>query len=322
MKAFVISNVLGVFAYDERGVLLGKELFPDDPAEVAHKLIMSERGLIEEEERLISRLEGYLVFLEKPRRGEGYSILNPNPGGEQVRGHLQELLGELGVEEEEYRRRLHAVAIAKAMKELRKAFSKRDRRIIQAINCLEDLDEALNLLMERVREWHALSVPEYEELSAERETLLKKALSAEDEGLQGFAEEVNALLKYRRKLEDGIGREMSEVAPNLTTLAGPLLGAKLITLAKGLDSLAKMPASRIQILGAGRAFFKGKKRPPKHGVIFQHPLVRGSPREHRGRMARSLAAKIAIAARVDAYSGKPVAEELRRSLESRSENIR
>ena len=321
MKAFIALNVLGVFAFDEEGRLIARELFPQDAIETAEKLKRAEKGLVEEEKRLIASLKGYEVVLEKPVDVEGFRSMTPNPAGERLRSAMDELLGELGVDKDSYRRRLHSVALAKAEKDLREAFSRRDRRIIQGVSCLEDLDEALNLLMERVREWHALSVPGYEELTADREELLRKAASGKDEVLKSFAEAVKDLLRYRRRLEDKIGKEMSEVAPNLSALVGPLLGAKLISLAKGLDNLARMPGSRIQILGAGRAFFKGRKKPPKHGAIFQHPMVRGSPPKHRGKIARSLAGKIAIAARVDAYSRRPVAEELKKSLEERLSSI-
>lgn len=319
MKAFIALNVLGVYAFSEEGRLLARELFNLPPGEIARRLRRAGEGLIPEEERLVASplLQGYQVILEKPRRVEGHSTQLPNPGGERLRGSLDEVLEELGMDRGDYRRLLHSVALAMAEEELALAFSREDRRIIQEVSCLEDLDEAINLLMERVREWHALSVPSYGELAAEREKLLRKAASGGDEVLRGFAEAVADLLRYRRKLEERVGRDMEELAPNLTALVGPLLGAKLITLAKGLDGLARMPGSRIQILGAGRAFFKGRKKPPKHGIIYQHPLVRGSPRRYRGRISRSLANKIAIAARVDAHSKKPVAEDLRRMLEER-----
>ncbi|HYC19458.1 MAG TPA: hypothetical protein VEF35_02395, partial [Candidatus Bathyarchaeia archaeon] len=83
--------------------------------------------------------------------------------------------------------------------------------------------------------------------------------------------------------------------------------------ASGLGSLARMPASRIQVMGASKALFKHIKygtKPPKHGVIFQHPLVRGSHPNIRGKIARILAAKIAIAARLDFYSKRAYPELL------------
>ena len=71
--------------------------------------------------------------------------------------------------------------------------------------------------------------------------------------------------------------DMSRITPNTTRIVGPLIGARLVSLAGGLDRLATLPGSTIQILGAEKAFFRFKKdggKPPKHGVIFQHPFLK------------------------------------------------
>jgi nucleolar protein 56 len=78
------------------------------------------------------------------------------------------------------------------------------------------------------------------------------------------------------------------------------------------------------VLGAEDALFahlRGQGPSPKHGVIFVHEYVRGTPRENRGSAARALAGKLTLAARVDHYSGerKP---ELDEQLEARMDRIR
>jgi nucleolar protein 56 len=124
------------------------------------------------------------------------------------------------------------------------------------------------------------------------------------------------------KYTDGL---MGEVAPNIEALAGPTLGARLVSLAGGLSNLAKMPSSTIQVLGAEKALFRSLRtgaRPPKHGVIFQHRFVHDAKRWQRGRIARALAGKLAIAARSDAFSGKYIGDTLREDLEKRVEEIK
>jgi nucleolar protein 56 len=116
----------------------------------------------------------------------------------------------------------------------------------------------------------------------------------------------------------------NEVAPNIRVLAGPLLGARLIALAGSLRNLAKMPASTVQVLGAEKALFRALKtgaRPPKHGILFQHTLVHEAKRWQRGKVARALAGKLAIAARTDAYSSKNLGEDLKADLDRRIEEI-
>jgi nucleolar protein 56 len=103
-----------------------------------------------------------------------------------------------------------------------------------------------------------------------------------------------------------VENEMKVVAPNLTAILGSSVGARILSKAGSLKKLATLPASTIQVLGAEKALFRALKtgtQPPKHGILFQHPIVHAAPRWQRGKMARAVAAKAAIAARVDVYGG-------------------
>jgi nucleolar protein 56 len=136
----------------------------------------------------------------------------------------------------------------------------------------------------------------------------------------------NALQLYdmRQKLEGYMDSTMDEVAPNMKALVGSLLGARLIALTGGLINLAKMPASTVQVLGAEKALFRSLKtgaRPPKHGIIFQHTLIHEGKRWQRGKIARALAGKLAIAARSDAFSGHYIGDGLKASFERRIKEI-
>jgi len=136
-----------------------------------------------------------------------------------------------------------------------------------------------------------------------------------------------ALDLYERKdmLEAYITKIMQEVAPNIQGLVGSLLGARLIGIAGGLDRMAKMPSSTIQVLGAEKALFRSlrtKALPPKHGIIFQFPEIHQSPRWQRGKIARALAGKLAIATRVDAFRGQYLGDDLRKSLHNTINEIK
>jgi len=135
--------------------------------------------------------------------------------------------------------------------------------------------------------------------------------------LQNLAKHYLDIERYREQMSEYIGMLVEESAPNVAYLAGPVLGGKLIDKAGGLRRLAMMSSSTIQILGAEKAMFRALKtnaKPPKHGLLFQHPYVHNAPRRRRGSRARSLAAKIAIAARADEFSGNFIAEELSAQL--------
>ena len=119
-----------------------------------------------------------------------------------------------------------------------------------------------------------------------------------------LADEVIAQSDLRRVLTDHIEAAMETVAPNVKELLTAAVGARIISKAGSLARLARLPASTIQILGAEKALFRALKtgaRPPKHGLLFQHPLIHSAPKWQRGKIARAVASKVAIAARIDYY---------------------
>jgi nucleolar protein 56 len=143
--------------------------------------------------------------------------------------------------------------------------------------------------------------------------------------IRALCQNVTNLYKLRQNLEAYIDTTMEEVAPNTRYLVGALLGARLIAVAGGIMNLAKRPASTIQILGAEKALFRSMKtgtRPPKHGMIFQHTMIHDAKRWQRGKIARALAGKLAIAARADAFGGREIGAELKANLDRRIEEIR
>ena len=249
-------------------------------------------------------------------------------------------------------------------RKLRVAAQKRDMLAAQAIRAIDDIDKTVNLFVSRLREWYSLHFPElndivrehedYVKLVAElghrdnmtKENLMKLGFSEakaeriaqaaresigadlsefDIDAIKSLAMIANNMYKLRRQLTEYIESVMKEVAPNITALVGPLLGARLISLAGGLDRLARMPASTIQVLGAEKALFRALRtggKPPKHGIIFQYPDIHRSPRWQRGKIARALAAKLAIAAKVDAFTGRYIGDKLREDLRRRIEEIK
>ena len=120
------------------------------------------------------------------------------------------------------------------------------------------------------------------------------------------------------ELKERLGEKMKMLAPNLSELVGPLLAAKLISVTGGIENLAKLPSSSIQILGAEKALFRykqGKGTPPKHGIIFRHPAVRSAKAKDRGKISRVLASKISLAAKADSFTGNFMADKLKRDFE-------
>lgn len=116
---------------------------------------------------------------------------------------------------------------------------------------------------------------------------------------------------------------MEIVAPNLTSLIGETIAAKLISHSGSLATLSKYPASTIQILGAEKALFralKQKTKTPKYGLLFNTTFIGRALGKNKGKISRYLANKCAMASRLDNYLVNPTnkfGEKLREQVERR-----
>merc|ERR1712071_115195 len=138
-----------------------------------------------------------------------------------------------------------------------------------------------------------------------------------------FAARVVGLTEYRKELSEYLQMKMKIVAPNLGTLIGDTVAARLISHAGSLTNLAKAPASTVQILGAEKALFRALKtrgNTPKYGLIFHSSFIGRAGAKNKGRISRYLANKCSIATRIDSFSDDPCAiygEKLREQVEER-----
>jgi nucleolar protein 56 len=122
--------------------------------------------------------------------------------------------------------------------------------------------------------------------------------------IKQLAYQVILQTELRRIIADHIEGTMEMIAPNTKELLSPLVGARMIAKAGSLEKFAYLSSSTVQVLGAEKALFRSLKTgssTPKHGILFQHPLIHSAPRWQRGKIARSVASKASIAARIDLY---------------------
>eukprot|EP00612_Vaucheria_litorea_P004522 CAMPEP_0171460198 /NCGR_PEP_ID=MMETSP0945-20130129/5160_1 /TAXON_ID=109269 /ORGANISM="Vaucheria litorea, Strain CCMP2940" /LENGTH=504 /DNA_ID=CAMNT_0011986333 /DNA_START=86 /DNA_END=1597 /DNA_ORIENTATION=- len=138
-----------------------------------------------------------------------------------------------------------------------------------------------------------------------------------------FTQRIVKLTEYRQKLYNYLVDKMGTVAPNLATLIGETVAARLISKAGSLTSLAKCPASTVQILGAEKALFraiKTKSNTPKYGLIYHSTFIGRAGSKNKGRISRSLANKCSLASRIDSFIDEPTTkfgEALRDQMEER-----
>lgn len=141
--------------------------------------------------------------------------------------------------------------------------------------------------------------------------------------IEMFATRVISLADYRKQLAIYLHTKMTDVAPNLCTLIGDQVGARLIAHAGSLTNLAKYPASTVQILGAEKALFralKTKGNTPKYGLLYHSTFIGRAGSKNKGRISRYLANKCSIASRIDCFTEVPThvfGEKLRQQVEDR-----
>src|SRR3989338_2996508 len=240
-----------------------------------------------------------------------------------------------------------------------------DTMIVQAIALLDDLDKELNNYAMRCREWYGWHFPELSKLIADHQTFARVVrlmgdrfsatkvdlssvlpedlveevrnvakvsmgtdIAEEDiQNVISLCDQVIALGEYREQLYDYLKNRMQAIAPNLTTLVGERVGARLIAKAGSLMNLAKCPASTVQILGAEKALFralKTKHNTPKYGLIYHASLVGQASAKNKGKMSRMLSAKAVLSVRLDALGGDDapsIAVDARAKLENRSRQM-
>ena len=330
MQCYITYSIKGFLAFNSENELICKKLFPEDKiinrlAEIAEKQIVAEElEIIEEVSKDYDE-----IFIESKKRESDYScekikIQTPNKGGEYLRSNYDKF----GLDNEEITEIYQRLAIYKIKKES----ASEDKHLIQAINSIDEIDETISKLIERIREWYALYFPEMDVIK-NNETYIKlisqnktkenimeakpdafpsNVLDLEDdinpldlEIMNKYANSIFEFQKTRKEIEEYIDAKMEDIAPNLRLLVGSSLGAKLISHAGGLKRLATYPSSTVQIMGAEKALFRHLKsgdRPPKYGLIYQHPQVRGAKWWNRGKIARMLAGKISLAVRRDVFT--------------------
>jgi nucleolar protein 56 len=328
----LVTKWFGVFVADEKNAkVIRQVLFEKDPKAIAEKLARIQKGeILPEEESLAQKrmrmAEPRLSRLGKPEVFDSAFIKAENYGfSPQL---MQKVMVELG-----------KIRTREPLPP--------DRFIVQAVRALDDTIEMINLMSERLHEWYGLHFPELADYANEERYVRLIAEKGAREGIldaldlhiesvgseleekdlavvQGFATSLLQLYDEKKRLEEYIADRMEEAAPNLTSVVGASLGARLISIAGGLKRLSQMPAGTVQLLGAEKALFahlRQGKRPPKHGVIFQHPTIHRAPYWQRGKISRTMGAKLSIASKVDYFKGEFVGDQLNEDLAKRVEEI-
>jgi len=344
---FLAAGIPGVFALDSDKDIVECSTFPKDADKILDKLESLEEGeVVEELEELLESLKTENIVTDLPLDPEGFSVEvhDETSANEYIKNNLRKISKKSGFVENdsEFNEVIRDVQILRTRDKIKSSVEK-DKVVAQAVSALQDLRRVSNELSERLQEWYGIYYPEleleenekYAELVAELESRkdfkdfegsMGIDLDRIDiEAMRGFARQLKGIFKQREDLKDYLENVMDDIAPNLTHIIGAEMAAQLISLAGSLKKLARMPSSKIQLLGAEKALFrhlKGGGKPPKHGIIYNHPYIQQTPDDKRGKAARTIASTLMMAARTDQYTGKFKGEKYKEDLEKDLEEIR
>jgi len=329
----LVTKWFGVFLCDGNKIV-DKHLMPKDPEQIAAKMVLVQSGSVLPEETELARGRVKLRVSERRQDPLGKptmfdsSFIKPDAYGfsdEMMRSAML-ILGKLRISEP----------------------IPRDKNLVQAIRNLDNIIESANLMNERLHEWYGLHFPELADLAKDKRyaELVSRygdrnavcehlGLEIESVGAELDPDDMRAVMNLaetlcmiyddRDRTEGYISGIVENVCPNMCAILGGPLSGRLISLAGGLERLSSLPSSTIQLLGAEKAMFRhlrSGKKPPKHGVIFQHPDVHRAPYWQRGNIARALAGKVLIAAKVDCYGGDFSGDALNEQFKRRVEEIK
>ncbi len=302
---YLKTRWFGVFLYDDEKII-DKRLFPKNVEEISERLYKIQKGEVLQEEKEFKKFEPIVDEKRLLQIGKFGQYRRKKINASDY-GYSIDLLKE--------------ACITVAERKIKEEEEKRENRISQAINALDEIIKIENIINERLTDWLGF-------FNCEDAAKLKigdgKLNELEEENIKKLAEISSSLKDARKKLEKYIEKTMEEIAPNVTRIIGYKIAARLLLAAGGIAKLATMPAGTIQLLGAEKALFRHLKdgsKPPKHGYLFMHELVRKAPKNKRGKVARLLATKIAIAAKADAFTHNYIAEELIKEVERRYNEI-
>jgi len=353
MKAYIVTTMVGCFGVDENNKIISFKPFPKNPAEIATKLSLASSEVIEEEKQLVEELrkKGYEEFIFSSRKIGAESVEADNNAEKYVKENLRSISIErkLFKDQLEFNKFLVSITTELAKAKIRKSVG-RDKLIIQAVSAIDELDKSINILVERLREFYSLHFPEMDRVVANHEkyaklivefgsrnnikdqelsTLAKNSVGIEFEEkdiriAQKLAQSILNLYSLKEDLTRYTEDATKTIAPNISEIAGPMLAARLISKAGSLEKLAKSASSTIQLLGAEKSLFRflhGKGKSPRFGILATHPLVQNAPEKLKGKVARSIASKLSIAAKIDFYSKEDKSKEMKKELQEKIKEI-
>lgn len=180
-----------------------------------------------------------------------------------------------------------------------------DQYIRKFFALIPELDKSLNLILEKVSSFGLFTGVNYN--SNDPCGYFRRLVGLDlppdiSKMMDRISESAQSLCNLKGQALEFLGEKARALMPNTSDFVGEEIAIELLYNAGSLKNLALMPASAIQVLGAEKALFKHiihGSPPPKHGAIFKVKGMSSLRTKDRGKVARFIAGKVAIAVRAD-----------------------
>lgn len=326
---YLLSTLAGLFLLDEDLKLVSREDFPLEECSDQYEgeWLDAERKLIA---KTLKKSAGSKVIALGTRKGKA-------PVGAECSDDpkLRARVSEVIEQSAEARQALRDANLDMTRRSVKDSFSE-DHLIIHSARMIDDMNRAISMLGKRFHEWLSLNQPELAHRISDHERLVQAVLDKEGDKeskmgaelskedcahLRAIAASLKQCYAFRKEEVQYLESKMVKHCPNIIAITGARIGGKLLSKAGSLERMAFLPSSTIQMLGAEKALFRHllnpKAKPPKYGILHEHPLIKTARRKDHGKIARALADKIAVAARVDFFKGEFVGDKLVKAIEKR-----
>ncbi len=233
----------------------------------------------------------------------------------------------------------NSVFLEKAKKNIKNGWSI-DDLIRKFISLSDSVEKSENVLFEQVYDVYFLYYPEAASLIKERDAfinLINKGIERNfiadyfkiskdsmgfdlnDNELQVLSmsvNELNNLSDLKKIVDEKLYQLVSNNYPTFTAILGPEIASRMIYLAGKAKSLAFIPASKLQVLGAEKAMFSSRKRKatPKYGIIFNHEFLARANKDNKGKVAKIISSYASLAIKIDIFSNENKGNELREKM--------
>lgn len=218
---------------------------------------------------------------------------------------------------DEYLAYVRALAIGIVVRDLEDTLNAGETELIHLVRILDETDATISGLAGKIEDYHiALNPSDLTNSGSNIWGLIQRCAGDRDHPLWFLCRDISRIRESRAAVADMIQMRAEGYIPNMSAICGALVASRLLCAAGGLQNLAYMSSSSLQVLGAGSSLFShllSGTPPPKHGIIYEYKGIHASKRQVRGRISRVVASQLVIAARIDYFRGVRDEQFLQRS---------